>query len=157
VTSGAAPEAATLARLRRGLLALLALGVLGTIAELCLLEHWEDWQRTPLVLLGAGVLALLLHALRPGKTSVRALQALSALFVAGGLVGIWLHYDGNVEFELEMYPTRKGLVLFWEAIRGATPALAPGALSLLGLVGLAATWGHPLLGSSSRTDGSIAP
>jgi hypothetical protein len=102
------------------------------------------------------VLALLVHALRPSKASVRTLQVISALFVVGGLVGVWLHYDGNVEFELEMYPTRRGLVLFWEALRGATPALAPGSLSLLGLVGLLATLGHPLL-SGSRADGTIAP
>jgi hypothetical protein len=157
MSAGERPEAPALARLRRGLLAILALGVVGTLAELCLLEHWEDWQKTPLVLLAAGMLALIVHALRPGRGSVRALQALSALFVAGGLVGVWLHYDGNVEFELEMYPTRAGLVLVWEAIRGATPALAPGSLSLLGLVGLLATWGHPSLGSGSRADGTIAP
>jgi len=155
-TAGAAPEPATLAWLRRGLLATLAFGIFGTFAELLLLEHWEDWQLTPLVLLGAGVLALGLHAIRPGRASVRALQAMAALFVAGGLVGLWLHYDGNVEFELERHPTRQGFALFWDALRGATPALAPASLALLGLIGLLATWRHPDLGGGASR-GTSAP
>ncbi|MFB3131882.1 MAG: hypothetical protein ACE10K_05095, partial [Rhodothermales bacterium] len=49
------------------------------------------------------------------------------------------------EFELEMYPTLKGLELFWESIKGATPALAPGTMIQLGLLGWAYTYRHPAL------------
>ena len=30
-------------------------------------------------------------------------------FVVSGVVGLWLHYQGNAEFELEMYPSLQGL------------------------------------------------
>jgi len=70
------------------------------------------------------------------------------LFVLSGAFGVLLHYQGNVEFELEMYPTTAGFQLFRKAMTGATPALAPGAMAMLGLVGLAYTIGHP---SVSRT------
>ena len=62
-----------------------------------------------------------------------------------GVVGLWLHYQGNTEFELEMYPSLEGLALFWEAIRGATPTLAPGTMLELGLLGLAYMYRHPVL------------
>ena len=62
-----------------------------------------------------------------------------------GLIGMGLHYDGNVEFEREMYPSIAGPTLFWGAITGATPALAPGTLVLLGTLGLICTYRHPAL------------
>jgi hypothetical protein len=68
-----------------------------------------------------------------------------ALCVVAGAVGVWLHYRGNVEWELERDASLGGVRLFWEAIRGATPALAPGALSQLGLLGLAYAHRHPAL------------
>jgi hypothetical protein len=132
--------------LRQVLLALIAVGVLGTFAELWLLEHYEEaWQLTPLILLALAVPMVALCALRPSPVALRAFQLLMAAFVLGGMMGIYQHYSGNVEFELEMYPTRAGLELFWESLKGATPALAPGSLSWLGLLGLAYTWRHPRL------------
>ena len=115
--------------------------------ELLLLEHWEPgWQLAPLVLLGAlgglGV-ALLRRAAAPGL--VRGFRLVAALCVAAGALGAWLHLDGNLAFEREMNPALDGATLLWEAIRGATPLLAPGALLQLGLVGLLATYRHPAL------------
>jgi hypothetical protein len=66
------------------------------------------------------------------------------------LVGLYLHYRGNVEFALERDPSLSGARLLWKALRGATPALAPGALSQLGLLGLLYTYGHPALGNNPR-------
>jgi hypothetical protein len=68
-----------------------------------------------------------------------------ALCLIAGALGVYLHYRGNVEFELEREPTLSGLALLWEAVRGATPALAPGALAQLGLLGLLYAHRHPLL------------
>ncbi len=48
-------------------------------------------------------------------------------------------------FELEMSPEVLGWALFREAIFGATPALAPGVMVQLGLLGLAFTIRHPSL------------
>jgi hypothetical protein len=67
------------------------------------------------------------------------------LSMVAGLVGLLLHYKGNVEFELEMYPDLSGWKLFKDSMMGATPALAPGAMLQIGLVGLAWTFRHPAL------------
>ena len=134
------------AALRRVLLALVAFGAAGLVAELVLLEHYESaWQFTPLVLLVAVLVAVALVARRPSLASVRFFQAVMVLCVASGLLGVFLHYQGNVEFELEREPLMRGLALFWEAMRGATPALAPGAMAQLGLLGLVYTYRHPAL------------
>jgi hypothetical protein len=66
-------------------------------------------------------------------------------FIAGGTLGVYLHYDSNVVFEREMSPEVLGWALFREAIFGATPALAPGVMVQLGLLGLAFTIRHPAL------------
>jgi len=55
-----------------------------------------------------------------------------------------LHYKGNVEFEEELHPTEQGMLFFRKTIAGATPVLAPGSMVLLGLVGLAHAYRHPV-------------
>jgi hypothetical protein len=131
--------------MRRLLLALVFIGAAGLEVELLLLEHFESaLQWTPLVLLGVVLAAVLLVWRRPSPATVRFFQAVMALCVASGVVGVFLHYRGNVEFELEREPLH-GLKLFWEAIRGATPALAPGAMAQLGLLGLVYCYRHPAL------------
>ena len=137
------------APLRRFLLALVLAGAAGLALELLLLEHYDSpWQWAPLVLLALVLLVGGAVAVRPERRLLHAFRGLMALCTAAGVLGVYLHYRGNVEFELEDDPSRSGLVLFWEAIRGATPALAPGALSQLGLLGLAVAFRHPLLRSS---------
>lgn len=132
--------------LRRLLLGLMLLGMLGLGAELLLLEHFENvWQWVPLVLLAIGFLLGLAVWMRPGPAMLRAFRALSAVFVAAGALGMYLHFDGNVEFERESDSGLRGLSLVWEALHGATPALAPGALVQLGLLGLALAYRHPAL------------
>ena len=131
--------------LRRVLLALLLFGSVGTLAELYLIGHFEDWQRVPIVLLGTSILSILLSVVRPSFATIRLLQSVMALVAVSGPWGLYFHYTGNVEFEREMYPSLEGLGLVWEAIRGATPALAPGMMILLGLLGLAYCFRHPQL------------
>jgi hypothetical protein len=136
--------------LRRILLAVYLIGALGLAAELFLLEHVDGvWQWVPLVLLGAGFFVGVAVALRPGRASLLAFRALMAAFVAAGAVGAYLHLRGNMEFELESDPALRGAALLWEALKGATPALAPGALAQLGLVGLALAYRHPALNPSN--------
>src|SRR5215218_6969001 len=98
----AARESETLAAIRRLLLGALALGVLGTTGELILLGHVDKpAQWIPLVFLAAGVPVLIWHAAAASLASVRAMQALMLGFIALGVAGVGLHYDGNVEFERE--------------------------------------------------------
>jgi hypothetical protein len=137
---------APFAGLRELVLGLLAVGMAGTLAELVLLEHTESvWQWVPLVVLGVGVVAVIGLLARASRITVRLFQIIMTAFVVAGVAGLILHYRGNVEFELEMYPSMKGLELMWNSLKGATPSLAPGAMSQLGLIGLACTYRHPIL------------
>lgn len=126
------------------LFALLALGFLGTGAELVLLDHTEGfWQKVPLGLVVLGLLALVLHGFVESRFCLRLFQSAMALAIAGGAIGLYLHLDGNMEFELEMHPNEGGWPLIWRSLKGATPALAPGMMILLGLLGLAAAGRQP--------------
>jgi hypothetical protein len=135
------PEVTTL---RRVLAAIFFFGSIGTGLELVLLEHMEDvWQNVPLALIGIGCLALAVLAIRPGIASLRGFQLTMWLFIASGVAGVFLHYQGNVAFELELNPDAAGWELFRESLKGATPSLAPGTMTLLGALGLAYAYRHP--------------
>lgn len=141
--------------IRTGILALFVFGVAGLLGELILLEHTEDlWQWTPLILLTASLPVLAWHGLTTGAMPLRLFRGLMVLFVVSGAVGLLLHYRGNVEFELEMHPGAGGFALVWEALKGATPALAPGTMIQFGLLGLLYCYKHPRLdaGSTNSTE-----
>jgi hypothetical protein len=127
---------------RRWLIASLVLGLIGTIAELLLLEHYEEaWQVTPLVLIGAALVALAWDAARPSARTVRAVQAIMGLFVLAGVVGVWLHLRGAAEFQREMDPAQPRWNVFVKAMRAkAPPVLAPGIMVQLGLIGLVSSY-----------------
>jgi hypothetical protein len=145
-----------LERFRRILLYLLLIGMTGVTLELYLLEHGETlWQFVPFAVLGPGLVLVAWVLLRPGRAALWSLRAVMALCTLAAPAGLFLHYEGNAEFELEMYPTMKGKELFWNSITGATPALAPGTMALLGLLGLACTYRHPLLRSPAGRQDAI--
>lgn len=132
---------------RRILLTILFLGIAGISLELWLMAHTEDvYQLIPLVLAVAGVFSMLMVALKPSVGSVRLFQAVMTLFLLSGIVGMWLHFQVNMEFQLEMDPALSGMALLQKAILAKSPpALAPGAMIQLGLIGLAYTFRHPAL------------
>ena len=137
--------------LRRGILLIFVLGTIGLGTELLLLGHFEEWrQQVPLVLLALGLILLAARMLYRGAITLRLFRLTMLAFVLGGMVGLWFHLNANMEFELEMYPTLSGLKLLSKALGGAMPALAPGALIQLGLVGFLYTYQHPAL-SRERT------
>jgi hypothetical protein len=147
---GSPEQGVSVSLLRRVLLALVLLGAVGLALELLLLEHFESWEQwIPLALLALVLVAGSMVAWRQSPATVRFFQAMMLLCVVAGIVGVFLHYRGNAEFELERDPLLRGLALFWESSRGATPALAPGALSQLGLLGLAFAFRHPALRRTS--------
>lgn len=132
------------ALLRDLFLAVIVIGMLGLTAELLLMEHTESWEQwIPIVALALGVGVTLWLRLHTSRASVRVFTTLMALYLGAGLLGVYFHYEGNVEFVLERTPELSGLALAWEALRGATPALAPGAMAQLGLMGLVYAYGHP--------------
>jgi hypothetical protein len=148
-------EPETLASIRKLLLGTLALGVLGTVGELILLRHIDQaTQWIPLVVLGVSVVVIGRHAASPGRGTVRAMQVLMVVFVATGALGVGLHYDGNVTFEREINPSEHGFEFLRKTVAGATPVLAPGSMTLLGLVGLAHTYRHPCLAGAPGKAGS---
>lgn len=133
-------------RLRRLLLGVFVLGLLGTSVELLLLEHFETWQQwLPLALLGLGLLVAVRVGTSPGRLSLAGLRVVAIAFILSGFLGIYFHMKSNFEFERELNSSVHGLRLMAEAATGALPALAPGAMALLGLIGIVITAGHPAL------------
>jgi uncharacterized membrane protein len=123
--------------LRQLVLVLILIGIIGLIAELILLRHTDSFtQWLPLVTLGAGLATTIAVAWNTSRNILRAFRLVMALFVIIGVLGLYFHFNGNVEWALERNPDLGGAQLVWKALRGATPALAPGALAQLGLLGL---------------------
>jgi hypothetical protein len=134
----------TLAGIRRILGAILLLGMSGTLMELLLLGHDEDsTQLIPLGLLGLGVAAVAWRAVSGSDASTIAVRGVMALFLVAGLLGVYYHYQANVEFQRETDPSIAGRALLAAVLRAKVPpALAPGIMVQLGLIGLAYTYRH---------------
>ena len=140
----------TLGAMRRALLWMLALGLVGVGVELVLLGHYDGaWQWAPIALIVAAIGIVVWHVASKRRAGLRPLRWLMWVFALSGVVGTWLHYRGNVEFELEMYPDLSGFSLFREAMTGATPSLAPGTMILLGAIGLLYSFRHPALSGAA--------
>lgn len=135
--------------LRRIILAVFLLGVLGSSAELLLLGHDEDLKQfIPLVLFAAALGGLVWIAATGARVAFLAFRVTTVLFIAGGVLGSWLHFQANREFQLEVDPSLAGWALLTEALQAKSPpALAPGVMVQLGLLGLAWTFRHPRLES----------
>ena len=131
------------------ILAVLFIGLFGMGAELLLLRHTGSvWELIPLVLIGLALVILTWHAITKHSASVRAVQGIMALFLMAGVAGIVLHYQSSMEFKLETNPSLTGWALFWAVMTAKTPpALAPGVMIQLGLLGLAYAYRHPARGA----------
>lgn len=131
-------------QLRRLMLALLAFGLLGLGGELLAMGHYEDlWQMAPLLVIAATLVAILLHVLSGGR-GLAILQVLLVLLMVAGVMGIVLHYQTNASFQRDMNPDLAGWALFTRVLHAiAPPALAPGVMAQLGLLGLIYVYKHP--------------
>lgn len=145
-------------RLRRLILALLALGLLGVGTELLAIGHFEDRpQVIPLVTVATALTAVAWQAIAASRTSLRVFRVAMMVVIAAGLAGIWLHYRGNMEFQLEINPAQSGWELFSKVLHAKTPpAFAPGVMAQLGLLGLIYTYRHPGSRSSSDSKGELS-
>jgi hypothetical protein len=138
--------------LRQLLLALILIGTVGLQVELALLRHAESaTQWIPHIALLIGLIGTAAVYFRPAPATLKAFQAIMAGFLVVGALGIYFHLRGNVEFALERDPSLTGAGLIWKALRGATPALAPGALAQLGLLGLLFSYKHPAFAGRSTS------
>ena len=143
--NGPSASATTEGRLRRMLLALLAFGLAGIGFELVSFAHFEDAQQIiPLVTIAAAFVTIVLQVAAPSRGSVRLFQVAMLLLIVTGVVGIVLHGQGNMEFQLEMDPTLSGWPLLGNILHAkAPPSLAPGVMAQLGLLGLIYSYRHP--------------
>lgn len=132
---------------------ILIAGLLGTEAELLLLKHTDGvWQLAPVVLIAVAMAIVVWSAVARSPASVRALQGGMSVLVLSGVVGMIQHFRGNVAYERDSNPSLSGAELYRGAVRGATPALAPGAMIQLGLIGLLIAFRHPGLARSKREE-----
>jgi hypothetical protein len=147
----------TIKMMRSLILVILAIGVLGMLGELLLMRHYRhdsQWIAVALTLLTgacATVLALLtgacatVLAFNPNARMLRAVQLALLLVVLGSAFGVLEHLKVNYEVAAATDPALNAVSLVWEAFKGRSPALAPGALAQLGLLGLLFTFRHPNL------------
>jgi hypothetical protein len=148
------PAASPLSRLRRWLLALVAFGLVWVAVDLVLLEHYEDsLMFVPFAAIAVSLAAVALHATAGTTGTAWVLRAAMALLMASGMAGVAFHYQGSLEFQIDMDPTMSTWDLFWKVMHmKAPPTLAPGVMVQLGLLGLLATYGfsaHPATNSHS--------
>ena len=136
-------SSSTLATIRRLLLALLVFGMAGTTAELWLMGHYEDWkQLIPFGVMALSTLTGFWHGFARTTSSASMFRLSMLLLMVAGATGSVLHYRANMEFQLEMDPTLGGMALLLKVLHAkAPPALAPGNMALLGLLGLVSTLG----------------
>jgi hypothetical protein len=139
--------------LRQLVFGLIVFGMAGLLVELLLLEHYDGWRQwIPLVLLGLGLIDVAIVFRNTTPRTLKGFRILMALYIVIGGLGLWFHLAGNMEFALERDATLSGLRLLLESVHGGTPILAPGALTQLGLLGLAYAFRHPALGAASADD-----
>lgn len=122
-----------------------------TVVELILVEHYEGFvQLIPFILCGVGILTVAVLAWRQTRVVLRAGRVILVLIALGSIYGWYEHIAHNIAFELEIRPTATTGDVFWEALSGASPLLAPGILALGAILAYAATYKHPALRGRAR-------
>ena len=135
-----------LAQLRQFLL-VISIGIfIMTVTELFFLEHWDfTIQFLPFALSALGIAAAALVYFRPTKKTVKFAQRVMILIAVCSLIGFYQHMAGNLTFWLDIEPDASAWDLIVETFKGGIPVLAPGILTLGGVIGWSATYKHPSL------------
>ena len=137
---------AILARLRKFLLFISAGVFVMTTIELIFLGHWnETVQYLPFALSALGLITLAFFYFRPDRASLVVLRWSMIVIGLCSFLGFYAHMTGNYRFFLEFYSRATTLELVKAALAGDNPVLAPGILLLGAVIGLAASYQHPLL------------
>ena len=134
-------------RFRRIVAGLVAFGLLAIAAELVLIEHVENLsQLAPVIVLPVAAVMLAPLALGGVPWNVVVLRSALALVVLAGIAGVGLHVYESWQFQAEIDPSQRAVARAWAAVRAQSPpSLAPGQITLLGLLGLAAASGSPTI------------
>lgn len=124
--------------LRQAIVGALLFMLVGTGMELYLLDHYEDVQQLiPLLCIGTSLVLVLVLLITPALWAIRSFQVLMGLTALSGVYGAFLHLQANYEFEREMKPTATSWESWLESLSGALPALAPGSMIVLAVIGYA--------------------
>ncbi len=142
-------------QIRRFLLILVECLCVGTVIELWLAKHIKETnQLIPFVLCAAGFASVLAVQVRPNRNTIRILRIVMVAVIVGSLLGGYLHLESNINFQVEMRPNASAVDSFFASLMGTAPLLAPGMLGLGGVLALAATYYHPVMGK--RSDGVVS-
>ena len=134
------------ARLRGILCSLAVLVFLITTLELLLLEHTGEWQQLiPFAASFFGLVAAGWVMVEPSPGRIKAARAIAVGIGLVTLTGVILHFEANLELELEIRPGQAISDVWLDALFGAAPFLASGILLLGALLILGATYAHPAL------------
>jgi hypothetical protein len=145
-------------RLRMFLLWLSAWLCVGTIVELFLAKHYDDpIQLIPFALCGLGLIAVAAALRWPQRAQLLALRGVMSLLLLGSLLGVYQHLINNFAFELDMRPSAVWSDVWFQALRGAAPLLAPGILAVAAVVAIAATYAHPALAGRNADAMQVRP
>ena len=143
VVSGKSSDstAEILRRLRRFLLLLTVSLFAGALVELWLVGHTEDViQLVPFVASLVGIVVCLLVFFWPSTGTIQVMRIWMVVVVLGTLLGVYLHIEGNVDFEREVDPQATTSKLILQGLGGGNPLLAPGILAIAALIAAAATY-----------------
>ncbi len=139
-------------RYRAFLLGLAAFMCVGTVIELWLTEHTQEpLQFVPFILCALAIIVIAAVWIRPTRATISILRIVMGALLLGSLVGMYEHLTGNWEIVLETKPGLATMELFWAAVRGAAPMLAPGILALVAVIASAATYEHPAVEKRRNT------
>ena len=127
------------------MLALLTFGLAATLVDLFGLAHYEEpLQIIPLAFIGFSLLIVFWHVFTGSSASLLTMRVLMPLLIIVGIVGVVLHLKGSLAFQLEANPDLAGWALIKKLLRAkAPPALAPGVMVQLGLLGTIYGYKHP--------------
>lgn len=149
-------SAASLVRRFRIFLLATAGGIcVGAMVELWLEEHTGSAvQWIPFILCGMGIGVIMAALIAPQRWALLALRIVMVVVLLGSLLGIYEHYEHNLEFALEIRPNAVASEVLGHGLKGANPLLAPGILALVAILSMGATYCHPALNrheSGTRT------
>ncbi len=113
----------------------------GSVVELLFLNHTrEPLQWTPIILIALGIVLDVMMLVRPTTGMLKAFRVGMWIIVLGGAVGMVVHVTGNLE-------GMRQISNFWQSLKeglgGRNPFLAPGILSMAGILALAAGYHYP--------------
>ena len=106
------------------------------------MAHTEDTlQLVPFAVMAPAFAAIVWRLIAPRPGAVFAVRASMGAMIIAGVIGVVLHFQSNMEFQLELDKSLSGMTLIMKVLEAkAPPALAPGNMALLGCIGLAGVY-----------------